>query len=65
MAKTSPIEFLQQVRAEAAKVVYPSRRETLMTTLMVVVMAVFAALFFLLSDQIISRVVTLILSLGQ
>jgi preprotein translocase subunit SecE len=65
MANTSPIEFLQQVRAEAAKVVYPSRRETLVTTMMVVAMAVFAALFFLVSDQIISRLVTLILSLGQ
>jgi preprotein translocase subunit SecE len=65
MANTSPIEFLQQVRAEAAKVVYPSRRETLVTTMMVVAMAVFASLFFLLSDQIISRVVSLILSIGR
>ncbi len=65
MDNTSPFEFLQQVRAEAAKVVWPSRRETLVTTMMVVAMAVFASLFFLLSDQIISRAVALILSLGH
>jgi len=65
MANTSPIEFLQQVRAEASKVVYPSRRETLVTTMMVVAMAVFASVFFLISDQIISRVVSLILGLGR
>jgi preprotein translocase subunit SecE len=65
MANTSPIEFLQQVRAEGAKVVYPSRRETLVTTMMVVAMAVFASLFFLVSDQIFSRVIELILRLGH
>ncbi|MGO9486836.1 MAG: preprotein translocase subunit SecE [Rhodomicrobium sp.] len=65
MANTSPFEFLQQVRAEGSKVTWPSRRETLVTTMMVVAMAVFASLFFLLSDQIISRVVALILSLGH
>jgi preprotein translocase subunit SecE len=65
MANSSPFEFLQQVRAEASKVVWPSRRETMVTTMMVVAMAVFASLFFLLSDQIISRLVGLILSLGH
>ena len=65
MANISPFEFLQQVRAEASKVVWPSRRETMVTTMMVVAMAVFASLFFLLSDQVISRLVGLILSLGH
>jgi len=65
MANSSPFEFLQQVRAEASKVVWPSRRETMVTTMMVMAMAVFASLFFLLSDQIISRLVGLILSLGH
>src|ERR1700741_904420 len=36
MASTSPFEFLQQVRSEAAKVTWPSRRETLITTAMVI-----------------------------
>ena len=65
MASTSPLEFLRQVRAEGTKVTWPARRETLVTTMMVVAMAVFASLFFLLSDQIISRLVGLILSLGH
>jgi preprotein translocase subunit SecE len=65
MANISPLEFLQQVRAEGQKVTWPSRRETVVTTLMVAAMAVFASVFFLLSDQIISRAVALILSLGQ
>jgi preprotein translocase subunit SecE len=50
---TSPFEFLQQVRAEGAKVTWPSRRETLITTAMVFVFAIVASLFFLLSDQVI------------
>jgi preprotein translocase subunit SecE len=65
MAKVGPFEFLQQVRAEAAKVVWPSRRETVVTTIMVVLMAVFASVFFLLADQIFSKVIGFILTLGQ
>ena len=59
------LEYLQQVRTEGGKVVWPARRETLVTTMMVVAMAVFASLFFLLSDQIISRVISIILGLGR
>ncbi|MGA9266614.1 MAG: preprotein translocase subunit SecE [Rhodomicrobium sp.] len=65
MAKVGPFEFLQQVRAETAKVVWPSRRETVVTTIMVVLMAVFASVFFLLSDQIFSKVIWFILTLGS
>jgi preprotein translocase subunit SecE len=65
MARVSPFEYLQQVRAEGAKVVWPGRRETLVTTMMVVAMAVFASVFFLLSDQVFSRVIGFILSLGR
>jgi preprotein translocase subunit SecE len=65
MTITGPFEFLQQVRAEAAKVTWPSRRETLVTTIMVVLMAVFASVFFLLADQIISRIIGFILELGH
>lgn len=53
MAKVNPFEFLQQVRAETAKVTWPTRRETAITTVMVFIMAVLASLFFLLADQII------------
>nr|WP_272210153.1 preprotein translocase subunit SecE [Marinicella sp. W31]MDC2876018.1 preprotein translocase subunit SecE [Marinicella sp. W31] len=44
-SKTNPFTFLQQVRAETTKVVWPSRRETVISTLMVMVMVVVAALF--------------------
>jgi preprotein translocase subunit SecE len=65
MASSSPLKFIQEVRSEAQRVTWPSRRETLMTTMMVVLMAVFASIFFLLSDQIISRLVAFILSFGH
>ena len=62
--RTNPFQFLQQVRAEAAKIVWPSRRETGISTVMVVIMAFMAAIFFLLADQIISFSVTSLLGLG-
>jgi len=65
MAKTGPVEFLQQVRAEGAKVTWPSRKETMITTAMAFVMVVLASLFFLVSDQIMRQVVSLILGLGS
>ncbi|MEJ0047955.1 MAG: preprotein translocase subunit SecE [Rhodospirillales bacterium] len=49
----APAKFVREVRAEAAKVTWPSRRETGITTLMVVIMAVLTAIFFLLVDQVI------------
>jgi len=59
----NPFTFLQQVRAETAKVVWPSRRETAISTVMVVIMAVVAALFFLAADQIMGYGVSFILGL--
>jgi preprotein translocase subunit SecE len=50
MAKTNPFQFLQQTRAEVAKVVWPSRREVGLTTAMVAVMATLTAIFFFLVD---------------
>ena len=65
MAKVSPFKFLQEVRAEAQKVTWPTRRETLITTAMVFVMSAIASIFFLLADQIIRLVVTTILGIGN
>ncbi len=65
MAKTSPVEFIQQVRAEGAKVTWPSRKETMITTAMVFVMVVLASIFFLVSDQVLRWAVSLILGLGS
>ncbi len=65
MAKTNPFEFLQQVRAEASKVTWPTRRETGVTTVMVMIMVTFASLFFLLADKILSWGVGLLLGIGS
>ena len=51
MAKTNPFDFLTQVRSEAAKVTWPTRKETMITTAMVFVMVVLASIFFLVVDQ--------------
>ena len=64
MARTNPLTFLQQVRAEAAKVVWPNRQETLVSTIMVLIMIAAASLFFMASDQVISFIVGLLLNLG-
>ena len=65
MAKNSPVEFFQQVRAETAKVTWPSRRETMITTGMVFVMVLLAAIFFLVADQVIRLGVSTLLTLGH
>ena len=64
MAKVSPFKFLQEVRAEAQKVTWPSRRETSVTTAMVFVMVAVASVFFLLADQSMRYLVTLVLGIG-
>jgi preprotein translocase subunit SecE len=52
MAKIDPFKFLQEVRAEAQKVTWPTRKETTVTTMMVFVMVFVASIFFLLADQV-------------
>jgi len=65
MAKTSPGEFVRQVRQEASKVTWPSRKETLQATTMVFIMVVVAALFFFVVDIAIAEIVRLVLSFGS
>ena len=64
MAKFNPFTFLQEVRAEAQKVTWPTRRETAITTAMVFVMVAAASVFFLVADQIMRLVVTFLLGIG-
>lgn len=64
MAKVSPAEFAREVRREVARVTWPTRKETGITTAMVFVMVVLAALFFLVVDQVLAFGVRLILGLG-
>lgn len=52
MAKTSPSVFVSQVRSEASKVVWPTRKETVLTTVMVLLMSAVVAIFFFFVDQL-------------
>jgi preprotein translocase subunit SecE len=63
MARTNPIQFLQQVRSEVSKVTWPGRSEIVISTIMVIVLVILASLFFLLADQVISWLVSLMLSI--
>ena len=64
MAKLSPFKFLQEVRAEADKVTWPTRRETFITTAMVFVMVAATSIFFTVADQLIRILITFILGVG-
>jgi preprotein translocase subunit SecE len=64
MAKTTPLEFLRQVRQEVGRVTWPSRKETSVTTAMVFAMVFVAAIFFFLIDQALGTVVRWALNLG-
>ncbi|MBF0333807.1 MAG: preprotein translocase subunit SecE [Alphaproteobacteria bacterium] len=64
MAKTSPAQFVRQVRQEVAKVTWPSRKETTVSTIMVFVMVVIASIFFLTVDAILGFALKTIFGLG-
>lgn len=63
--RTTPIEFIRQVQAETRKVVWPTRRETVMTGVMVVIMVTILALFFLGVDTFFEAIVAALLKLAQ
>jgi preprotein translocase subunit SecE len=64
MARTSPAQFVREVRQELAKVTWPTRKELMVTTASVFVMAIAAALFFFVVDQIIAVAVEFVLGIG-
>lgn len=64
MAKISPGEFINQVRAEARKVIWPTRAETTSTAIFVGIMMLILAVFFLGIDSIFSLIVRSLLSLA-
>tara|TARA_B110000438_G_scaffold110239_1_gene108137 strand:+ start:233 stop:424 length:192 start_codon:yes stop_codon:yes gene_type:complete len=61
----NPLKFIQEVKQEAFKVSWPTRKETLQGALMVVVMAIIASLFFLLLDQILKFFLELLLKVSM
>ena len=64
MAKTSPGEFIRQIRAEAGKVVWPTRQETVRTAIFVAIMMTILAVFFLGVDQLFGAAVRWLLTLA-
>ena len=60
----SPFKFLQEVRSETAKVTWPTRRETTITTIMVFVMVAVSSVLFLVADQVIRMLITFILGVA-
>lgn len=64
MAKTNPFEFMQQVRQEANKVTWPTRKEVGISTVMVAIFMVVAGIFFFVADTMIRWGIQLLLSLG-
>ena len=64
MASKNPLEFFKQVRTEVAKVTWPTRKETTLTTIMVFAMVVMASVFFLAVDATLSTLITWILGFG-
>ena len=61
----NPFVFLQQVRSETAKVTWPSRRETMISTVMVLVFAMITMLFFFSADLLMGFAVEQILGIGR
>ncbi len=62
MARTSPGEFIRQVRAETAKVHWPTRKETVATGIMVIIMTSLLGIFFFGIDALLSTMVKFLLS---
>lgn len=65
VARTTPLEFIRQVQAETKKVVWPSRKETIMTGVMVMIMTSLLAVFFLGIDSVFEAIVKFLLSLAK
>lgn len=63
--RTSPMQFVSQVRAEGRKITWPSRKETWITSVMVFIMVALAALFFWVVDVILAFGANLVLQIGR
>ncbi|HEY1224809.1 MAG TPA: preprotein translocase subunit SecE [Brevundimonas sp.] len=62
--RVSPVQFFQQVQAEAKKIVWPSRKETWITSVMVFIMVVLAAVFFWIVDYALAKASLAVLAIG-
>jgi preprotein translocase subunit SecE len=64
LAKLDPAQFVREVRQEASRVTWPSRKETLITTGLVLGLSTLAAIFFLVVDQLIQLAMRLVFGIG-
>ena len=64
MAKTSPMQFLRQVRAESRKISWPAKPEIIASTIGVFIMVFISALFLYGADQVLAWLVRLIMGFG-
>lgn len=64
MSKSSPVEFVQQVKSEGKKVTWPSRQETTVSLIAVVIMVTISSIFLYFADQIIAYLIRMILGFG-
>ena len=60
----NPLKFIQEVKQEAFKVTWPTRRDVLVGSIMVFALAAIAAIFFLLLDQLYRFLLDLILTIN-
>ena len=65
LAKLNPAQFIREVRQEVARVTWPTRKETLVTTGLVLALSALAAVFFLVVDQIISFAMRMLFGVGS
>lgn len=61
----NPFKFVQEVRQEVAKVTWPTRNETWVTTIAVLIMVTLASIFFMLADQAMGWIIGIILGIGR
>ena len=61
----NPFEFIQEVRAEMAKVTWPTQKETVVTTIMVLILVALAMVFFFAADQVLNLLVQLLIGSSQ
>ncbi|MBZ6377811.1 preprotein translocase subunit SecE [Pacificimonas flava] len=64
MANFNPGKYVREVRQEMSKVTWPTRQETIVTTIMVLIMTSLLSVFFLGVDQVLGRLVQLVLDIG-
>ncbi len=64
MSRSGPLQYFREVKAEAKKVSWPTRQETIASTIAVFIMVLLASIFLYLSDQVLAYLVSLVLGIG-